>query len=182
MRTSSRTTTHKPKWRFAWGEPLGLPECPYVIRWIAELPWCSVRVHHWLGPDDSRAFHDHPWWFLTFVVKGCYGDQTPDPGSHAGYKVEFVKAPAVRFRPALHRHTVVPSPDGGAWTVLVTGRIARPWGFWPGGKFVKANKWFLSRGHHPCSLRYLHRYCSARALYGKISQEGMVLSGRSCHE
>lgn len=134
----------KGKWRFAWGEPLGLAECPYVIRWIAETPWASARVHHWLGPDDDRAFHDHPWWFLTFVARGGYTDENPDGGEH-------LQAPALRFRPALHRHTVVPD-EGGAWTLLLTGRIARPWGFWRGGtKFIRANKWFLSRGHHPCS-------------------------------
>jgi hypothetical protein len=135
---------------FRWRERLGLPECPYLIRWRLETPFGSFRVHHWLGPDDSRAFHDHPWWFLTFVIRGCYGDQAPDD-SPAGYRTEFLRAPAVRFRPALHRHTVVPCP-GGAWTILVTGRRTRAWGFWPGGtKFVKANKWFLTRGHHPCS-------------------------------
>jgi len=137
---------------FKWREHLGLPECPYLIRWRFELARVgSLRVHHWLGPDDDRAFHDHPWWFLTFVFKGGYGDQSPDPDSYAGYKTDYLRAPAVRFRPALHRHTVVPQP-GGAWTFMITGRRIRTWGFWAGGKkFVKANKWFLTRGHHPCS-------------------------------
>jgi hypothetical protein len=145
LRTSSRTKgSGKGKWRFAWAEPLGWPECPYNIRWIAETPWVSARVHHWIGPDDDRAFHDHPWWFLTFVLRGGYTDRNPGGDDH-------LRAPAVRFRPALHRHTVVPDADG-AWTVLLTGPIVRPWGFWKdGAKFVKANKWFASRGHHPCS-------------------------------
>lgn len=132
----------KGKFRFAWAEPLGLDECPYVVRWIAETPWASVRVHHWTGPDDTRAPHDHPWWFLTFVLRGGYTDTSPEGDEH-------LCAPVVRFRPALHRHAVVPDGDG-AWTLLVTGRIFRPWGFWPDGRFVKANKWFLSHGHHPC--------------------------------
>jgi hypothetical protein len=146
LRTSSRTKgSGKGKWRFAWGEPLGLDECPYVIRWIAEAPWASVRVHHWIGPDDDRAFHDHPWGFLTFVVRGGYIDYHP-----GGF--DMLWAPAVRFRPALHRHTVIPHPVTGAWTILLTGPIVRPWGFWQDGtRFVKANKWFLTKGHHPCS-------------------------------
>lgn len=143
-RTPPRTTTHKPKWRWAWREPLGNVECPYVFRWRFETPWFSVRVHHWLGPDDDRALHDHPWPFLTFVVRGGYDDV-----NQSGCDV--FRAPAVRFRPALHRHTVHPHSDG-AWTVLFTGRISRAWGFWPGGtKFVKANKYFFTKGHHPCS-------------------------------
>lgn len=123
-------------------EKLGLPECPYVIRWRFETPVGSIRVHHWLSNDDPRAVHDHPWWFLTFVVKGGYCDLGPG-------KDEALKAPCIRFRKAEHKHTVYPDP-GGAWTLLITGRPLRKWGFYPGGKFVKANKWFLSYGHHPC--------------------------------
>jgi hypothetical protein len=54
-----------------------------------------------------------------------------------------------RYRPALHQHTVIPDP-GGAWTLLVTGPKIRSWGFWFNDKFVKANKWFATFGHHPC--------------------------------
>jgi hypothetical protein len=125
-----------------WAEKLGLPDCPYVVRWKLELPFGSLRVHHWLKPDDDRAFHDHPWWFVTLVVRGAYMDKNPN-----GF--DILKAPALRYRPALHRHTVVPWPQG-AWTIMVTGPKTRPWGFWLNGKFVKANKWFARFGHHPC--------------------------------
>lgn len=125
-----------------FNEKLGLPQCPYVIRWRIETPVGSLRVHHWISSDDDRAFHDHPWWFLTLVVKGGYTDSGPNGPDR-------LKAPAVRYRPAEHRHTVFPDP-GGCWTILVTGRSLRKWGFWDCGKFIKANKWFLSHGHHPC--------------------------------
>jgi len=123
-------------------EKLGLPECPYVIRWRIETPAGSLRLHHWLAPDDDRALHDHPWSFLIFVVRGGYRDVSP-------VRDDYLLAPAVRFRRSSHRHSVVPFP-GGAWTVMVTGPVVRRWGFWPDGKFVRANKYFLSHGHHPC--------------------------------
>jgi hypothetical protein len=112
-----------------------------------------VRLHHWLGPDDDRAFHDHPWWFVTFVIKGGYTDRSQAGDGHV--HSDRVQAPAIRFRPALHRHTVIPS-EGGAWTVLVTGPRVRTWGFWVrvgAGKvkFYKARRWFESQGHHPCA-------------------------------
>lgn len=129
-------------------EKLGLPSCPYLIRWRFETPWGSVRLHHWLGPDDDRAFHDHPWWFWTFILHGGYTDRSlaGDDHLHAGM---------MRYRPALHQHTVIPDPQG-AWTLLITGPPVRSWGFWLNGKFRKANKWFLTYGHHPCKLRRLH--------------------------
>jgi hypothetical protein len=123
-------------------EKLGLPHCPYVIRWRIETPVGSIRLHHWLGPDDDRAFHDHPWWFWTLVLRGSYIDKSPDGIDHL-WRFSH------RYRPALHRHTVIPDPQ--AWTLVVTGKPVRAWGFWPEGKFRKANKWFLSHGHHPCA-------------------------------
>lgn len=142
-RQRSVVRIHPPVLLFKWRERLGLPTCPYLVRWRFETKRWSIRLHHWFGPDDDRAFHDHPWWFVTLVLRGGYADKSP-----AG--TEHLKAGAVRYRPALHRHTVVPDP-GGCWTVIVTGPKVRRWGFWRAGKFVKANKWFLTQGHHPCS-------------------------------
>jgi hypothetical protein len=68
-----------------------------------------------------------------------------------GDSVDVLRAPAIRFRPAHHQHTVYPFPQG-AWTILITGRPLRKFGFYWQGKFIKANKWFLSHGHHPCDL------------------------------
>lgn len=124
-------------------ERLGLPSCPYLVRWRVETPWGSVRLHHWLAPDDDRAPHDHPWGFTTFVLKGGYTDASPDGDEH-------LRAPAIRHRDAEHQHTVYPD-EGGAWTVIVTGPKVRSWGFWVAGKFRKANKYFASYGHHPCA-------------------------------
>lgn len=130
------------KWRFEWGERLGVPTCPYVVRWMVQSPWGSLRLHHWLAPDDDRARHDHPWWFVTLVLRGGYVDVSPEGAEH-------LRASAVRYRPATHRHTVVPDP-GGAWTIIVTGPQARQWGFWVKGKFVKSYRYFYRFGHHPC--------------------------------
>lgn len=131
-----------PRYHVKFNEKLGLPECPYVIRWRIETPVGSIRLHHWLKPDDDRAFHDHPWWFLTLVLRGGYTDHSPDGE-------QPVNAGSIHCRPALHRHTVVPYP-GGAWTLILTGPKSRAWGFWLDGKFRKANKWFATFGHHPC--------------------------------
>jgi hypothetical protein len=113
-----------------------------VIRWRLETPIGSVRVHHWLKPDDDRAFHDHPWWFATIVLHGGYTDRSP-----AGDDV--LRPGSARFRRARHQHTVIPG-EHGAWTLMVTGPVTRSWGFWREGRFIKANKWFARFGHHPC--------------------------------
>lgn len=131
-----------PPVQIKFAEKLGLPDCPYVIRWRVETPFGSVRLHHWLSHDDDRAPHDHPWNFTTFVLKGGYRDVSPEGN-------EYLHAPTVRHRSATHQHTVFPD-EGGCWTVIVTGPKIRTWGFWIAGKFVKMNKYFMKFGHHPC--------------------------------
>ncbi len=122
---------------------LGDKACPYLRRWaIAIDRFASIRLHHWHSGDDPRNFHDHPWDFVTIVLWGAYTDVT-ESGE------ERMTPGTIRYRPALHRHTVRVD-KGGCWTLLLTGKVVRKWGFWVKGKFKKANKYFLEHGHHPC--------------------------------
>jgi hypothetical protein len=142
-RRRSVVRSHPPVLTIKFREKLGIESCPYLIRWRIETRLGSVRLHHWISHDDARAFHDHPWDFITFVLKGGYTDSSPEGNQH-------LKAPTVQHRYATHKHTVFPDADG-AWTLVLTGPKARAWGFWVAGKFKKANKYFLSHGHHPCA-------------------------------
>jgi hypothetical protein len=151
-----------------WHQKLGTEECPYMERWVLNLGRFALRLHHWHRGDDPRHFHDHPWWFITFVLKGGYTDvagtatdfELQDPllasKNQLSSKKDILTAPAVRFRPAHHRHTV-DVHKGGCWTFMITGRERRKFGFWVPRKdgsgthrFKKANKYFLEHGHHPC--------------------------------
>lgn len=126
----------------AWAEDLPCSTGVYLRRWYIETPLFSVRLHHWLSGDDSRANHDHPWWFVTLVLRGGYTDYSPD-------RAERMTASKIAFRCATHRHTVVVDP-GGCWTILLTGPQSRRWGFWVKNKFVRSNKYFLKWGAHQC--------------------------------
>lgn len=128
--------------RFRWAERLGLPECPYMTRWVADFGPFALRLHHWHRSDDVEHWHDHAWAFATFCFWGGYTDHSPQG-------TDVVRAPAVRLRDAAHRHGVAVHP-GGAWTLMVTGRDARRWGFWVNGKRLGRDKFFANVGHHPC--------------------------------
>lgn len=125
-----------------WKEKLGRSECPYIERWVLNFHFFSIRLHHFLYSDDTRAPHDHPWWFITFVLKGGYTDRSPEND-------DYLKRGSIRFRSAHHRHSVIVDP-GGVWTLLITGRPKRKWGFWVEGKFRKSNKYFFMYGHPAC--------------------------------
>lgn len=124
------------------GECLYCQTGVYVKRWYFETDLFSVRLHHWLHSDDARAIHDHPSWFITLVLKGGYTDSTPNGA-------ERMSAFTIRFRPAMHRHTVQVD-ESGCWTLLIFGPKSRKWGFWLRDKFIKANKYFLKYGRHIC--------------------------------
>lgn len=126
-----------------WGQKVGLPECPYLRRWVFDFKLFSIRMHRWQASDDDRAFHDHPWWFLTFVLKGKYIDV-----SRSGK--DLLRAGSIRFRPAKHQHTVQ-ILQSGTWTLLITGKPLRRWGFWVNNKLIKRDTYFANMGHHPCS-------------------------------
>ncbi len=152
------------KFQIRLNEPLGEKECPYAYRWVFIFFGYSIRVHKWLRSDDKRYMHNHAWWFLTFVLKGSYTDVSFD--SDYKMKVEscindsiahdqcifkdVVKRFSFRFRPSMHTH-YVEIPEGGAWTILLTGKPLRKWGFLVNGRFKRPLKFFHKFGHPPCS-------------------------------
>jgi len=126
----------------SWKEPLGEGDCPYVIRWKLNLYLFSIRIHHFVRSDDKRAFHDHPFSFITLVLKGHYWDNNQTGA-------ELMDAGTIKYRPSHYRHSVV-VPEGGVWTLLLTGREKRDWGFYLRGKYYPVKRYFFRFGHPPC--------------------------------
>lgn len=117
---------------------------PYMLRWflIPRNPWFNVYLHKFLRDDDDRALHDHPWNFLSFMLKGAYVETRPC-GFMGGRYVEHRQrcAPSIAYRRATDRHCVTLLKDQAGnpipcWTVVVTGPKLREWGFWCPKGFV----------------------------------------------
>ena len=125
-------------------EQLGLPECPYVFRSSITLFGYSIRLHQWIGSDDQRAYHDHPFDFITFVLRGGYTDIHPEG-------VDKLSRGSMRLRKAEYRHKVKVN-KGGCTTLLLTGRPRRKFGFYVKGreKLLRPLRYFSRYGHHPC--------------------------------
>lgn len=129
--------------RLVSGQPhfrIGGNEAPYLLRWfiLPRNPWFNIYLHKFLRDDDDRALHDHPWWFVSIMVKGGYVETTPKG-------VQVRSAPSVAYRPATaqHRVTLHKNVDGSArpcWTIVITGRKQREWGFWCPRGFVHWKK------------------------------------------
>jgi len=127
---------------------------PYLRRWVLDLGIGSVRLHHWLCSDDDRAPHDHPYWMAILILRGGY-DDVQGHGFDPHIQVyDVLRAGSHRFRRAEHIHWVRVHDDG-CWSLLVTGRQTRVWGFWTKRydgvrRFVRSSRYFRQSGHHPC--------------------------------
>lgn len=109
---------------------IGGKENPYMLRWFL-LPrnkWFTIYLHKFLRDDDDRALHDHPWNFLSFMLKGSY-DEVTDNG------IVSRTSPSFAFRRAEHRHRVILTSDH-CWTIVIRGKVIREWGFWCPKGFV----------------------------------------------
>jgi hypothetical protein len=133
--------------QFRLREPLGWEDCPYAYRTTFNLGLFSIRIHEWHRSDDKRNMHDHPWPFLTLVLRGSYVDVSEKNGIVVR---DQLRAGSIRFRPATHRH-YVEVPPGGALTILLTTKKLRDWGFWVKGKFTRPLRYFGKFHHPPCS-------------------------------
>jgi hypothetical protein len=66
-----------PSWAF-WQRFL-IP-CENGERYLARLriidtPWFGIYLHDIFEPDGDRDPHNHPWSFLSFVVRGSYTEK-----------------------------------------------------------------------------------------------------------
>lgn len=114
---------------------------PHLLRWylIPRNTRLNVYLHKFLRSDDDRALHDHPWWFVSWIVRGTYDEHTPAGRSSR-------RRWSVAYRPALWRHRVALT-SGPAVTIVVTGRKSRMWGFWcAGDRFVRWDEWDTDTG------------------------------------
>lgn len=50
---------------------------PYMVRRAINTRFGGVKLHHILRSDDDRDLHDHPWSFLSIVLKGGYFEHRP---------------------------------------------------------------------------------------------------------
>ena len=118
----------------------------YLTRWhiIPRNPYFNIYLHKFTG-DDQRLPHCHPWANLSVLLKGKVRERyisddyahVPDKYKHMAFcqSVRLLAPGNVVYRPATftHRLEVV---DGPVWTLFLTLRRYRPWGFYGPKGFV----------------------------------------------
>lgn len=115
-------------------------------------PWLpSIRIHRIRRPDHDRHCHDHPYRCRTFILEGGYTEVRLQSvmDEIAEYRVTREAGDTSSltwggfgsigdgqgrcFWPdieAFHRiEEIHDCPEGGVWTMFVTGKYLGPWGF-----------------------------------------------------
>ena len=100
---------------------------------IVSCRWFGLYIH-WFHASDDDCLHDHPWPFLTLILKGGYWEHTI---GDTGNNVRHWHPPlAVRFRPARWLHRVEVDPACRPVTMVLRGPRIRRWGFKTVGGWV----------------------------------------------
>lgn len=131
------------------------------VSWRRPLAWLlqrfdiAARVHHILRSDHGRDPHDHPWPYVTIVLRGGYWEHRYD-ASGALQSTRWHGPGSVMYRPANSWHMLELPKGQTAWTLFITGRKAQGWGFNVGGEKVPYWQYVQpagpgSQGHNPCS-------------------------------
>src|SRR5574341_86665 len=93
----------------------------------------AARVHHILRSDHGRDPHDHPWWFVSIILRGGYYEVRFDADGGSG-EARWHGPGSILFRRATDLHKLM-LPDGQtAWTLFITGKKCQTWGFKPEGR------------------------------------------------
>lgn len=109
---------------------IGEEDDPYLKRWFI-LPrnrWFNIYLHHFHRSDDDRALHDHLWPSCSILLRGSYLEHM-----HDGSVV--LRSPTWKFwlwprRESKDAHRVELINGCKVWTLFVTGRKRRTWGFY----------------------------------------------------
>lgn len=113
------------KWGLFQKREIRINDRPYLDRHVlVQTPFGGVYVHRFRASDDDRSLHDHPWNFLSIILKGEYREIISEDGSY--YRR---RQGDIAYRKATHRHYVkLVTPE--VWTLMIVGPRIRRWGFW----------------------------------------------------
>lgn len=123
---------------------------PYLLRWwvIPRNRLLNIYLHNIRFDDDDRAPHDHPWFSISFPIKGKLIEHRHEKPSRVlkRFRLYFRGAKALHRLEVGADRTDPSAQPQAVWTLFITGPKVRDWGFlcpqarWvPWQKFTNAN-------------------------------------------
>jgi hypothetical protein len=103
---------------------------------IIQTPWFGIYLHDIYEPDAARDPHNHPWSFVSIVLRGSYTELLWPDAEHAWWIVR-----QTHRRWSIHRmsrqsaHRIAYAAPG-LKTLILTGPRRSNWGFFTPAGFV----------------------------------------------
>lgn len=114
--------------------------------WVIKPRWwlpIASRIHHILRSDSDKHLHDHPWYYLTIILRGGYWEVTfADPLKDYGYRYNLFQGEdgqwykkrwygpgSVIIRKPNSWHRLIVNEGETAWTWFTTSKKVQEWGF-----------------------------------------------------
>lgn len=98
---------------------------------LVKTKWFNLYLHQLDAPQwHPVGCHDHPWWFVTLLLKGGYLERQSIKvyNRKVGSKLTRRYPGQILYRRAEHSHDVI-TPYGRSWSLVLTGRKIHQWGF-----------------------------------------------------
>ena len=117
----------------------------YLHRWhiIPRNRFFNIYLHHFIGDDNRLELHDHPWNFVSILLKGrlleTFQSEHNQRLHHGWLTSRYIPWLLPRYYHATHRHCFE-LPSAGpqsAWSLVFTGPRYRNWGFYRDGILIK---------------------------------------------
>lgn len=131
-------------WKLFETTIVGPLDNPLIVRYqLFRCPLFGIWIHKMCRSDHDRAMHDHPFAFISIILKGGYSEihyvkTTENIGRYDTIEESELlihKPGAILYRPALWRHRAILDSGKASWNLILVGKRTRKWGFWPDGKF-----------------------------------------------
>lgn len=102
---------------------------------IFQTPRLSLYIHRLFKEDQDAHLHNHPWNFLTLVLRGCYFAEAED-----GHW--YLKRPGTWSRMTRdHYHKIAEIDEGPVTTLFLAYGEWQPWGYLVGDEHVEASEY-----------------------------------------
>lgn len=102
----------------------------WLFKGKSMLDW-AVRVHEILRSDED-TYHDHPWPYISVILRGGYFEVVPvfdKSGLYVGSKCKWYGPGSVLFRKAKSWHWLQVPGGETVWTLFITFNWQQKWGF-----------------------------------------------------
>lgn len=95
---------------------------------LLQTPWFAIYIHQILKSDEDLHFHDHPWHFASFILRGGYKELATFPPKWDKVRTTYALEGSLVKHNAVDAHKLtLMTPE--VWTLVFTSGRARVWGY-----------------------------------------------------